>query len=469
MFLYIETLGDVDIMNVLKLFSDLETPVSIFLKVATSEDYCFLLESTEHEANFGRFSFIGLGQKEEYRLDSKGNLYINGQKQVFKGSPLKIILKKLEELSKRTNIPELEPFSGGAFGYVAYDYVRYIEDFEVKHSKEDIFRFVVPEYLIIFDHFMNQLHIVGEKPESIAKKIDRSMPPFVAEKPFTTEPNSNFSKHDFEEAVKKAKQYIINGDIFQVVISQRFDFNTSLRPFSIYRALRMLNPSPYMFFIKNEEKILLGSSPEMMSKYTGKEVIVKPIAGTRKRGRTVAEDIIMEHELLGDEKENAEHIMLVDLARNDVGKVSKRGTVKVDEMAYVKKFSHVMHLVSNVSGEVEDNKDAVDVFDSTFPAGTLSGAPKRRAMEIIDELEPDARGLYSGAVGYFAFPDAENKIKMDSGIVIRSFSFDGESASLQSGAGIVYDSTPEFEFKETINKLQALFQSIDVARKIEGG
>jgi anthranilate synthase component 1 len=286
---------------------------------------------------------------------------------------------------------------------------------------------------------------------------------------FITEPESNFEKEQFYNAVKKAKEYIISGDIFQVVLSQCFSFKTSLDPFSIYRALRTINPSPYMFYLKFADEVIIGSSPETMVKVENRKATLKPIAGTRPRGETVEEDLKLEKELLNDEKELAEHTMLVDLGRNDLGRVCQEGTVKIEKQMKIERYSHVMHIVSQVTGNLKSGKDSIDVFEASFPAGTVSGAPKIRAMEVIEELEPTPRGPYAGAVGYFSFPDEEGNMNMDSAITIRSFFLKGDKGWLQAGAGIVYDSVPEREYQETINKLKALFKSLEIARKIQGG
>jgi anthranilate synthase component 1 len=253
------------------------------------------------------------------------------------------------------------------------------------------------------------------------------------------------------------------------VLSQCFSFKTSLDPFSIYRALRTINPSPYMFYLKFADEVIIGSSPETMVKVENRKATLKPIAGTRPRGETVEEDLKLEKELLNDEKELAEHTMLVDLGRNDLGRVCQEGTVKIEKQMKIERYSHVMHIVSQVTGNLKSGKDSIDVFEASFPAGTVSGAPKIRAMEVIEELEPTPRGPYAGAVGYFSFPDEEGNMNMDSAITIRSFFLKGDKGWLQAGAGIVYDSVPEREYQETINKLKALFKSLEIARKIQGG
>ncbi|MBN1898888.1 MAG: anthranilate synthase component I family protein [Spirochaetes bacterium] len=455
-------------MHILKLYSDLETPVSTFMKVALDEDHSFLLESAEHEASFGRFSFIGAGKREEIILSEDGRLHIRNKNLDARSNPLGLMTEWLTTQKPKITDTEI-PFFGGVVGYISYNYVKYIEDIKIKPSGFADFHFIVPEHLIVFDHVKNQISILSETPEVIVEKMNRSVPLLKNEKSLITEPKSNYSRENFYKAVEDCKNHIIEGDIFQVVLSQRFNFKTTLHPFSIYRALRMINPSPYMFYLKFNDTTLLGSSPEMMSRLKGTKALVKPIAGTRKRGRTIDEDLKMEQELTSDEKEKAEHVMLVDLGRNDLGRVCQGGSVHVDENMIVERYSHVMHMVSQVSGLIEKGKNSSDVFQATFPAGTVSGAPKVRAMEIINDLEPDSRGPYAGAVAYFSYPDEKGQINMDSGIMIRSLFFKGEEGFLQAGAGIVYDSKPDMEYKETLNKLQALFKSLEVAQKIQGG
>ncbi len=460
-------------MHILKVYSDLETPVSLFLRLRKRGEPAFLLESAEQGVSFGRYSFIGIGKKDELILTPEGRFFNSkGKIDMDKGkTPLSYIEDFLKENKRLISIhdAELPPFSGGAIGYVSYEYISYIENIPLKNSNFNIFHFVIPLHLIIFDHVKNQLYIISESPEEIIEKIHNKNIGFTPKKSFFTQPISNFSKEEFCDTVKKAKEYIIEGDIFQVVISQVFKFKTDIEPFSIYRALRMINPSPYMFYLDFGESTILGSSPEVMVKSTKNKAILKPIAGTRKRGITIEEDLKMEKELLSSEKERAEHTMLVDLGRNDLGRVCKIGSVKLEETMVLEKYSHVIHLVSLITGELPKEKSVVELFEATFPAGTVTGAPKIRAMEIIKELETTPRGPYAGAVLYFSYPNNEGHINMDSGIMIRSFFFKGNEGYIQAGAGIVYDSIAEDEYTETLNKLKALFQSLEIARDIEGG
>jgi len=298
-----------------------------------------------------------------------------------------------------------------------------------------------------------------EKIKSIIKRLQRYVPPSPGRESFTPSPlHSNFSKEAYMKVVKRAKEYIRAGDIIQVVPSQRFSTEVHCEPFDIYRALRSINPSPYLFYLKMNNLVLLGSSPEVMVRLEDKQIELRPIAGTRRRGRTKEEDLLLEKDLLVDKKERAEHIMLVDLGRNDVGRVSEIGSVKVTELMTVERYSHVMHIVSNIQGTLASGKNAFDVFRAAFPAGTVSGAPKIRAMEIIEELEPIRRGFYAGAVGYFSFLG-----NMDTCITIRSILIKDGKAYVQAGGGVVADSDPEKEYEETMDKAQAIFKAIELA------
>jgi len=455
-------------MHILKLISDLETPVSTFMKVSKGENFSFLLESVELGSTFGRHSFIGIGARDILTLKSK-ELNTNSQILEYVHTPLRSLESWLNDYKYQVKSDELPSFRGGAVGFVSYDYIRFVEEISVKESVFPTFQFIIPEHLIIFDHLKNNVYIISETPEELAEKILQPLDLKNNSKSFITEPESNFEREEFYKAIEKAKEHIVNGDIFQVVLSQCFSFKTALDPFLIYRALRMINPSPYMFYLKFSDVIVIGSSPETMVKVENRKATLKPIAGTKPRGRTAEEDLKLEKELLNDEKELAEHVMLVDLGRNDLGRVCKEGSIKVEKQMTIERYSHVMHIVSQVSGELKDDKDAIDVFEATFPAGTVTGAPKVRAMEIIEELERTPRGPYAGAVGYFSFPDENGNINMDSAITIRSFFFKGEKGWLQAGAGIVYDSIPEKEYQETLNKLRALFRSLEIAQKIQGG
>jgi anthranilate synthase component 1 len=460
-------------MYVLRLFSDCETPITAFLKLRGEFDYAFLLESAEYGVNLGRYSFLGFGKKGEFILDADKRLFIDGKEEEYKEQPLMKIpawlSKHHRDIYSGRNLP---PFRGGAVGFIGYDYVEFIErKLNIGGADFPYAMFVIPEHIIAFDHLKNQIFVMSESPEDIAKMLSSRNIPFFQEKEvITTEPISNFSEHKFINIVKKAKDYIREGEIFQVVLSQRFSFKTFLDKFQIYRALRTINPSPYMFYIEYPPYVIFGSSPEMMTKAINGKVYVKPIAGTRKRGISEEEDLALEKELLSDEKERAEHLMLVDLGRNDVGRVSKLGSVSVPFFMKVEKYSHVLHLVSEVVGEIREDKNSIDAILATFPAGTVTGAPKVRAMEIIKELEEIPRGPYGGAVCYISIEDENHFLNLDSGILIRTFFFNKNNGFIQAGAGIVYDSIPEYEYKETLNKLNALFRALELAnsRKLLG-
>ena len=462
-----------------------ETPISAFQKLASCE-HVYILESAEKGGKFGRYSFIGAEPSIILRCKGKkAEILSPGRHEVItlqNRDPLHLLKDCMAKyrVARDENLP---PFYGGAVGYLSYDMVRFFEQVPDKNTDDldlpDLY-FILSETVLIFDHIDSSLKIVSnayiegnpdktyrqaiEKIERMAeileKGVDQTPTINVAptrEREIETSPKmqSNFSSDDFCQAVRKAKDYIRKGDIFQVVLSQRL--NTTLRnsPFAIYQALRRINPSPYMFYLKFGDIHLLGSSPEILVKAIGDDVTIRPIAGTRRRGRDSDEDKKLEESLLSDEKERAEHLMLVDLGRNDLGRVAKIGTVKVTEFMAVEHYSHVMHIVSNVSGKLQSNRDSFDVLRASFPAGTVSGAPKIRAMEIIDELEPARRGPYAGAVGYFSFSG-----DMDTCITIRTILIKGNEVYVQAGAGIVADSVPESEYEETMNKAQALLKAL---------
>lgn len=455
-----------------------ETPISIFRKLPQCE-HTYILESTEKGGRLGRYSFLGTEPELIIRCKGKkAEIIKHGLTRVVKlgkRDPLHL-LKDIMGKYRGIHDENLPPFYGGAVGYLSYDIVRFFETIPDK-NKDDInlpdLYFVLSRDVIIFDHKTSTLKIVSgayidgsadkayheaidriRKTAEIMKKEDPEIPCGTE---FKTLPEieSNFSKEDFCKAVKKGKKYIKKGDIFQVVLSQRLKTRLHGSAFDIYRALRRINPSPYMFYLNFDGIQLVGSSPEILVKVIGDEITIRPIAGTRKRGRNSAEDRKLEKELLSDEKEKAEHLMLVDLGRNDLGRAAKTGTVRVTEFMGVEKYSHVMHIVSNVCGKLNPEKDTFDVLRASFPAGTVSGAPKIRAMEIIDELEPDRRGPYAGAVGYFSFSG-----NMDTCITIRTIIVKGKNAYVQAGAGIVADSVPVKEYRETINKAQALVKAL---------
>ncbi len=473
------------------IIADIDTPVSAFQKLGDSEN-AFLLESAEAGKRFGRYSFLG---NEPYLVvtcrDGKVTMR-NGDVENTEevSNPLDAIKCVLSQY-RPASLPDFPPFCGGAVGYLGYDAVRYFE--EIPKTVRDEFDlpemvFIFTDTILIFDHLRHKIRVVANahiddetggvggaydraisKVEELVRKLRRptSQNPSTGlrinagyDRECDDEVMSNVSRDDFLSMVERAKEYIIAGDVLQVVLSQRFSRDIEVLPFDIYRALRMINPSPYMYYLKYRDLELIGSSPEPLVKVQGKSVLTCPIAGTRPRGSTAESDARFEKGLLSDEKERAEHIMLVDLGRNDLGRVCRPGTVRVSKLMDVEKYSHVMHMVSTVEGELADGKTAFDALQSVFPAGTVSGAPKIRAMEIIDELEPTLRGPYAGAVGYFSYSG-----NLDSCITIRTIVVHKNKAYVQAGAGIVYDSVPRKEFHETANKAQALLGAIRVAEE----
>jgi len=473
---------------------DTETPSSIFMKAGGPGGEGFLLESIEGATNLSRYSFIGIGCRTLISFD-------DGIFTVRCGCKKKIEVKTkkpLEELEKVMSgcrlykNPELNHFTGGAVGYLGYDLVKYFENVQLP-GKKSLFpemMLYLTDSMIVFDHMLNRMKIIStvkiggnlspedayaqsiEKIESILRKIcdgqknnmeNTSSNLFISDddlngcdQDFSLD--SNFTKESFLEAVGKAKKYIACGEAFQIVLSQRFSTDNFSNSFNIYRGLRTINPSPYMYYINFGDFEIIGSSPEPLIKISGGKVLTRPIAGTRKRGKTSGEDASLAGDLLDDKKERAEHNMLVDLSRNDLGRVCRYGSVKVKKYMGVEKYSHVMHLVSEVEGILDKNRTVYDALRSAFPAGTLSGAPKIRAMQIISELEPDCRGPYGGVVGYFGYDGS-----LDSCITIRTALIKDGRAYIQAGAGIVYDSIPENEWSETVNKASALFKAIRVA------
>lgn len=464
--------------------TDTETPVTAFLKLTETRQR-FLLESVERGEQLGRFSFIGweplftiksMGSEVEIGDDQ-------GQKTTLIGDPL----LEMENILKKMQVaftPELGKFFGGAVGFIGYDYVRLIENLPEENQKAatipDV-SFMIPKYMAQFDHVLHKITLIGlaEVNEvnseisaesyfkmqnqlcEIRQKLDRQLnleplPDNCTNKQFQIQREYSLSKQGYSDIVNKAREYIFAGDAFQVVLSQQISQSFKGDPFQFYRLLRTINPSPYLFYLDYGDMQLAGSSPEVMVRRDGQEVTLKPIAGTRPRGKSAVEDQKLRTELLQDEKELAEHVMLVDLGRNDLGRVCKTGTVTVKDLMNVEYYSHVMHIVSTIAGELADPLSSVDLFRAVFPAGTLSGAPKIRAMEIIEELEPSRRGFYGGAVGYFGFNH-----NLDTCITIRSVLFNNNRATLQVGAGIVADSIPEKEYEETMNKAGALLMALD--------
>lgn len=465
-----------------EILADLETPVSAYQK--TSEgDYGYLLESVESGVNVGRYSFIGLNPRTIFRAEGKNvEVTEQGIKDSFScDDPL----LKLEQITGKYTPACHEdldlPFWGGPVGYVSFDYVRFFERLPDKEKPgngyPDLF-FVTMENILAFDQLRHRIRIIHNafidgNPEeayrkgivSIQRILEKFKRPYDQKHLFVISPEEDnkiepeFPKDDFLSSVERIKEYIRAGDVFQCVLSQRFHTKLNVDPFNVYRSLRVVNPSPYMFYLNMGDVRLIGSSPEVMVRKEGNRVMVKPIAGTRPRGKTSEEDQKLEKELLEDAKERAEHLMLVDLGRNDVGRIADQGTVKVRDFMMIERYSHVMHIVSTVTGECSADLGIRNLVRATFPAGTVSGAPKIRAMEIIDELEPGRREVYSGLVGYYGFTG-----NFDSCITIRTITQKDDKYHIQVGAGIVADSVPENEFDETVNKGMALFRAIQIAR-----
>lgn len=455
--------------------ADLETPVSCFLKLAKSEPRAFLLESAEQQEAIGRFSIIGYAPVTTLRFDGKTLSIENGYgKSKFKTTDF--ILDFIEARMNRLKLanPELVPgFSGGFVGYLSYENVEQFETISLKPQNELTIPhavFFLSRSFILFDHYRKTLTVVyiaeiknrrsvHHEYHKATRYLRRQISSLNRSLPVqrTLHPHrkisfkSNMSAGSFEQKVKKIKNYIRAGDCIQVVLSQRFEFPAQVEDFEIYRALRSLNPSPYMFYFRCDDLRLIGSSPEMLVKKIGRRVEVRPIAGTRPRGNNPSEDGTLELNLRNSRKEMAEHLMLVDLARNDLGRICEFESVRVADFARIEKFSHVMHLVSSVKGSLRRGKNSFDALKATFPAGTVAGAPKIRAMQIINELEPDRRGPYAGSLGYFGFNQ-----DMDMCITIRTLVIKGRRAYLQAGAGIVQDSHPKKEYQETLNKAKAL-------------
>jgi anthranilate synthase component 1 len=452
-----------------EIIADLETPVSAFLKVNRGGN-SFLLESVEGGQRIARYSFIGT---EPYKVITT--------EYRDKTNPLSSISEELNKY-KVIAIDDLPRFCGGAVGYLGYETITCFEELPSPNKDtlglpESVFMFI--DTMLVFDHVTHKIKVVsyinlnedldGAYKAAIAKidgLIDRLNSPLEPTQQTTTSTtirdnsslSSNFTKEDFEAKVNKIKEYITSGEAIQVVLSQRLAQPTNAAPFDIYRALRTVNPSPYMFFFDFSSFHIIGASPEILVRVEDELVMTRPLAGTRPRGKSVDEDIILEKELRNDEKECAEHIMLVDLGRNDIGRVCEPGTVEVSDLMDVERYSHVMHLVTHVQGKLRQDLNAFDALQASFPAGTVSGAPKIRAMEIIAELEPDKRGPYAGAVGYFSFSG-----NMDMAIAIRTMVVKQGVAYVQAGCGVVYDSIPECEYQETYNKASALLKAINLA------
>ncbi|MBX9658921.1 MAG: anthranilate synthase component I [Nitrospiraceae bacterium] len=468
-----------------EILADYETPVSAFAKIDHGPS-AYLLESVQGGEKWARYSFLGSGSP-ILMVEDRGDLLIKEGKRArriaCKGAPLDR-LREFMETYRPVTVPGLPRFVGGAVGYLGYDMVSTFENISVRR-KESLnlpeFAFLLTDTLLIFDNVAQKIkvvanaHVASQSEQAVRQayrqataRIERMIArlrrplrrtvPKRRRTPITFTPN--MSKADFEKMVSQTQEYIKAGDIFQCVLSQRWETKLHATPFQLYRALRVVNPSPYMYYLRIAGVELVGSSPEILVRCEDGQVSVRPIAGTRRRGATAEEDEQLERRLLADQKERAEHIMLVDLGRNDVGRVAESGSVKVESLMNVERYSHVMHIVSNVSGRLAPEKTVYDVLQACFPAGTVSGAPKIRAMEIIEELEPTRRGPYAGAVGYFSFSG-----NMDMCINIRTVVVSKRRAFIQAGAGIVADSNPEHEYEETCNKARAMMKAIELAEQ----
>jgi anthranilate synthase component 1 len=481
-----------------EIIADLDTPLTAFAKVAGGKRHAFLLESLQGGEKWGRYSFIGIeplavlssrGDKITITYDGVCTAGGDADKN-FSGDPINA-LKDLLASFGPCDTSYLPRFFGGAVGYMGYDMVRFMEELPSENPPLDFpdSSFMVPKIVLVYDNIRQTIAIVNCVPiaydrgrtaaetanfedqykaaladiDRIHELLRQPLPDVTAASTGAVPRHdfeSNMSEVDFKDMVSRAQEYILAGDVIQVVLSQRFHTKTSLDPFTLYRALRHINPSPYLFYVQLDDVIQIGSSPEILVRLEDGDVEVRPIAGTRKRGKTEADDQALERELLADPKERAEHLMLVDLGRNDIGRVCRYGTVETSDLMVVERYSHVMHIVSGVHGELRPGLDQFDVLKACFPAGTVSGAPKIRAMEIIEELEPERRGPYAGAVGYFGFSG-----NMDICITIRTFIMRGDDLWIQAGAGIVSDSDPQTEFEETINKAMGLRKAVELAEK----
>jgi anthranilate synthase component I len=464
--------------------ADLLTPVSAFLAIARGEENAFLLESVERGEQIGRYTFLGARPYMQLRARGAEISIERGKKRERREGSVFQVAKELLMQHKPATVPGLPPFTAGAVGFCSYDIVRQLEN--IGDDTDDDLQLpdcvlIFFDRLLAFDHLHHQIHIMAAadvSSESPRKAYDRAVAGIaVLEKKLAAglrprewqkvpgrrrgklSVKSVTPRNKYEHSVRAAKEYIAAGDIFQVVLSQRLDFTPQVPPFSIYRALRAVNPSPYMYFLKMGDTHVLGSSPEMLVRVTGRKLEYRPIAGTHPRGKDEAEDARLEEKMLTDEKERAEHVMLVDLGRNDLGRVSEYGSVKVKDLMYVERYSHVMHIVSALEGRLRPELHALDAFAACFPAGTLSGAPKVRAMQIIEELEPTRRGVYGGSVLYADFAG-----NLDSCIAIRTMLMKGKKAYLQAGAGIVADSDPTTEYEESMNKARAVLRAVETAR-----
>ena len=466
-----------------EILADLETPLSTYLKLARGP-YSYFLESVQGGEKWGRYSIIGLPCRTLLKVDGS-QLTVETDGQITESLETADPFVFIEQYQQRFKVPELEElprFNGGLVGYFAYDSVRYVEKKVAHSAPEDTVNtpdiiLMLSEEVVVLDNLRGKLMLMVYQDPSVenaygnalarldelAQKLDQQLSVKsvasdreVGEADFV----SSFGQQAFETAVERIKDYIVAGDVMQVVLSQRMSLPYDGEAINVYRALRQLNPSPYMVFMDMGDFHIVSASPEILARVEDGKITVRPLAGTRKRGKTEEEDLALEQELLADEKEIAEHLMLIDLSRNDAGRVSKTGSVEVTGQMFVERYSHVMHIASNVESELADDKTALDVLKATLPVGTLSGAPKVRAMEIIDEFEPVKRGVYGGAMGYLSWNG-----NMDMAIAIRTAVIKDKTLYIQAGAGIVADSVPEMEWKETMNKARAMFHAVKLAEE----
>ena len=452
---------------------DTETPASAFIKLRSLEP-CFLLESIEQGVDQSRYSFLGLGVSDVVQVKS-GLFSVNGtalDAPQTLGEMMDLFRSTLDEVpTLKPRISHI-PFSGGLVGFSSYDMVRFFEHLPAPQHKKGILNppdcaYLTPTSLLVFDHEKNSIAVLHSGTEEERLELEANITNLLKLEPTQSNQNISYSQpipniepEIFYKAVEKAKHHIYEGDIFQIVLSIAFSGDYDLDPFDVYRAMRLVNPSPYMFFCDIDGFQVVGSSPEALVRLSNNTASLRPIAGTRPRGKTPEEDLANEQSLLADDKEIAEHVMLVDLARNDLGRVAQQGTINVNPYQSIERYSHVMHIVSGVQGILDNDKDAFDLFAAAFPAGTLVGAPKVRAMELIDEIEPSLRGVYGGTVGYFA-----NNGDMDQAIAIRTIVFSKGRYCFQAGAGIVADSVPETEFDEVMAKSEILRTALKMVKE----
>lgn len=481
---FLTLVGEGTVVPVIKrVMADLLTPVAAYLKLERLSEFSFLLESIEGGEKVARYSFLGFDPEIIVRSRG-GKVTIEREGATEETSePMLTVLRRLSGRNLPVRVAGLPPFVCGAVGYLSYDAARWFERIPDSHPDDvgiDDAVMMFFSRLLAFDHVQHQIHVIAnvftrgrrdgledeyqkaaDDIEAMVARLEDPIEP-LPKGPGTSDKSvrSNMTKVAFETAVETAKEYIAAGDIFQVVLSQRFEVGLRAHPFEVYRALRVVNPSPYMFFLKIRDQSIIGASPEMLVRASGRRIEYRPIAGTRPRGATETEDALLGEEMRADEKEVAEHVMLVDLGRNDLGRVAAYGSVEITDLMIVERYSHVMHLVSGIKARLKPGADRFDALAACFPAGTVSGAPKIRAMEIIDELEPTRRGVYAGAVMYLDYSG-----NLDSCIAIRTILAKDGRAYFQAGAGIVADSVPEREYIETVNKARAMLQAIELAER----